>query len=79
MTYRPIEISLLVHAQVESRVHPSDAHQTYRQADKLQDTWGPTRTHAHTHTHTHTHRHAHMHATHTHTHKHTLYYAAASL
>lgn len=42
LTHRPIELSFLIHAEVESSVHPSDADQAHCQADELQDTWGQT-------------------------------------
>lgn len=38
LTHRPIELSFLIHAEVESSVHPSDADQTHCQTDELQDT-----------------------------------------
>lgn len=41
-TYRPIELSFLIHTEVESSVHPSDADQTHRQTDELQDAWDQT-------------------------------------
>lgn len=37
-THRPIELSFLIHTEVESSVHPSDADQTHCQTDELQDT-----------------------------------------
>lgn len=38
-TYRPIELASLIHAEVESWVHPTDAHQPHCQANKLQNPW----------------------------------------
>lgn len=38
-TYRPIQLASLVHAEVESGVHPTDAHQPHCQANKLQNPW----------------------------------------
>lgn len=37
-THRAIELSFLIHTEVESSVHPSDADQTHCQTDELQDT-----------------------------------------
>lgn len=42
LTYRPIELSFLIHAEVEASIHPPDADQTHCQTDELQDTWGQT-------------------------------------
>lgn len=39
LTYRPIEFTPLVHAQVDSSVHPPDADQSHCQAYELKDTW----------------------------------------
>lgn len=43
-THRSIELSFLIHAQVESSIHPSDADQPHCQADEFQDTCGQKHT-----------------------------------
>lgn len=40
LTHRPIELSFLIHAEVQSGVHAPDADQTDCQTDELQDTLG---------------------------------------
>lgn len=38
-TYRPIQLSFVVHPQVESTVHPSNAYQPNSKAYEFQNTW----------------------------------------